>query len=359
MTFGSRRDYGFQPRDAAETARRTEQQPLDTYVSGPAAATADEQVLRHTLRERYLTPQVTTPQEYRERLQLQLNRRSVPSMRTIPVVLNPGESQNAYEAQFQNWLPGPRPHRHEVSTPPAPAASTVARSLEPAAPATGQSLSSAADLSSSHSSGKRSAPGDAVARHGGVPAPDVPDHKRSRHQGNLAGGEPQTPKSYVSEDNPSTSQDVGAGGGGESPLDPLVASTSDPRALKQRVGSLNQYVHDSNGSVGRLADDLEEMHRRVDWFDTPQAVQNRVADLERQVAQLQGQLEILLRLQQLGYRPLALPLAVSQPAVALPPAVSQRPVVAQPPADAQPPSGSAPATLRSPEQDQDTDRASP
>ncbi|ETK70874.1 hypothetical protein L915_21798 [Phytophthora nicotianae] len=104
MTFGSRRDYGFQPRDAAETARRTEQQPLDTYVSGPAAATADEQVLRHTLRERYLTPQVTTPQEYRERLQLQLNRRSVPSMRTIPVVLNPGESQNAYEAQFQNWV---------------------------------------------------------------------------------------------------------------------------------------------------------------------------------------------------------------------------------------------------------------
>ncbi|ETM30796.1 hypothetical protein L914_21530 [Phytophthora nicotianae] len=154
-------------------------------------------------------------------------------MRTIPVALNPGESQNAYEAQFQNWvelpsynalrasfsetdirlerrlrldfakskarrqLPGPRPQRHEVSTHPAPAASTVARSLEPAGPATGQSLSSAADLSSSHSSGKSSAPGDAVARHGGVPAPDVPDHKRPRRQGNLAGGEPQPPKSYA------------------------------------------------------------------------------------------------------------------------------------------------------------------
>ncbi|ETI44333.1 hypothetical protein F443_10965, partial [Phytophthora nicotianae P1569] len=166
-------------------------------------------------------------------------------MRTIPVALNPGESQNAYEAQFQNWvelpsynalrasfsetdirlerrlrldfakskarrqLPGPRPQRHEVSTHPAPAASTVARSLEPAGPATGQSLSSAADLSSSHSSGKSSAPGDAVARHGGVPAPDVPDHKRPRRQGNLAGGEPQPPKSYVSENNPSTSQDIG------------------------------------------------------------------------------------------------------------------------------------------------------
>ncbi|ETI44331.1 hypothetical protein F443_10966 [Phytophthora nicotianae P1569] len=172
LVHSSRRDYGFQPRDAAETARRATQQPLDTYMSGPAAATADEQ-------------------EYRERLQLQLNRRSVPSMQPIPVVLNPGESQSAYEAQFQNWvelarrlpsynalrasfsetdiclerrlrlvfakskarrqLLGPRPHRHEVSTP---------------------------------------------------PAPDVPDHKLPRRQGNLAGGEPQTPTSYVSEGNP-------------------------------------------------------------------------------------------------------------------------------------------------------------
>ncbi|ETO66692.1 hypothetical protein F444_16222 [Phytophthora nicotianae P1976] len=81
--------------------------------------------------------------------------------------------------------------------------------LELAAPAIGQGLSSTADLSYSHSSGKRSAPGDAVARHGGVPAPDVPDHKRPRRQGNLAGGEPQTPKRYVSEGNPSTSQDIG------------------------------------------------------------------------------------------------------------------------------------------------------
>ncbi|ETN07642.1 hypothetical protein PPTG_12985 [Phytophthora nicotianae INRA-310] len=68
LAHASRRDYGFQPRDAAETARRAAQQTLDTYVCGPAAATADEQVPRHTHRERYLTPQVTTPQEDRERL---------------------------------------------------------------------------------------------------------------------------------------------------------------------------------------------------------------------------------------------------------------------------------------------------
>ncbi|ETI43387.1 hypothetical protein L914_02325 [Phytophthora nicotianae] len=95
------------------------------------------------------------------------------------------------------------------------------------------------------------------------------------------------------------------------------------------------------------------MHRHVDWFNTPQADQNRFADLAGQVAQLQGQLEMLLRLQQLGSRPVALPLVVPQPAVASPPAVSQRPVVAQPPADVQPLSGSAPAPLRSPEQDQE------
>ncbi|ETL48049.1 hypothetical protein L916_02296, partial [Phytophthora nicotianae] len=289
IVHSSRRDYGFQPRDAAETARRAAQQRLDTYVCGPAAATADEQVLRHPLCERYLTPQVTTPQEYRERLQLQLNRQSVPSIRTVRVVLNP-------------------------------------------------------------------APGGAVARYDGVPAPDVPDHKRPRCQGNHSRGKPQTPKSYayhVVVELTMLIEQIRMGGGGESPVDLRVAITCDLRALKQRVGSLNQFVDESKVSGGRLADGLEVMHRRVDWFDKPQTVQNRVADLERQVAQLQGQLDMLLRLQQLGSRSVALPLAVPQPAVAVPPAFSQRRVVAQPAADERPLFGSAPATLRSPEQDQD------
>ncbi|ETP00172.1 hypothetical protein F441_22409 [Phytophthora nicotianae CJ01A1] len=286
LVHSSRRDYGFQPRDAAETARRAAQQPLNTYVYGPAAATADEQVLRrHTLRERYLIPQVTTPQGYRERLQMQLNRHSGPSMRTIPVVLNPGESENAYEAQFQNWverarglpsykslrasfseidirlerclsldfakskarrqLPGPRPQHHEASTPPAPPVSTDARYLEPAAPATGQSLSSAADLSSSHSSGKRSAPGDAVARHGGVLAPNVPDHKRPRRQGNLAGGKPQTPKRYVSEGNASTSPEIGYDPGD------VVA----PQGVPRGSGARNAHRAELEGG-GRIATGL-------------------------------------------------------------------------------------------------------
>ncbi|RAW19968.1 hypothetical protein PC110_g23590, partial [Phytophthora cactorum] len=51
----------------------------------------------------------------------------------------------------------------------------------------------------------------------------------------------------------------------------------------------------------------------VDWFETPSALQNRVVDLERQVPQLQGQLDLLLRLQPYAPRPVAPPLAVAQP----------------------------------------------
>ncbi|KAG3232751.1 hypothetical protein PI124_g22170 [Phytophthora idaei] len=82
LTLSSRRDYGFQPLDPAETARRAVQQLLGTFVWGPSAATVDQQVRRHTLRERFLTQQVTTPQAYRERLQQQLHGQPVPAMRT-------------------------------------------------------------------------------------------------------------------------------------------------------------------------------------------------------------------------------------------------------------------------------------
>ncbi|KAG2999556.1 hypothetical protein PC121_g23104 [Phytophthora cactorum] len=229
LTLPSRRDYGFQPLDPAETARRAALQLLDTYVCGSSAAMADQQVRRHTLRERFLTQQVTTPQEYRERLQQQLHGQPVPAMRVVPQVVRPGEVTSAYEAQFQNWverarrlpsyevlrasfsetdirlkrrlrldfaklkarrqLPGPRPQHHEAPPPPDPAASTAAHVHEPAAPATGQSLSSAADP---------------VARRDGALTTDVPGHKRQR-LGNPAEGEPQTPMSFVNEGSLATS----------------------------------------------------------------------------------------------------------------------------------------------------------
>ncbi|KAG3114150.1 hypothetical protein PI124_g6712 [Phytophthora idaei] len=177
---------------------------------------------------------------------------------------------------------------------------------------------------------------------------------RQRRLGNLAGGEPQTPVSYVNDGNLATSQDIGYDPGDDAAsegvprdsgahharraepaedeprLDPRAASHHDGIVLDQRVCSLNSVVHDANASHARLARDLEEMHRRVDWFATPSALQNRVVDLERQVAQLQGQLDLLLRLQPYAPRPVDPPL-----------------VVAQPPAAQPPPAGPAPAPPRS------------
>ncbi|KAG3067050.1 hypothetical protein PI124_g21913 [Phytophthora idaei] len=164
--------------------------------------------------------------------------------------------------------------------------------------------------------------------------------------------EPQTPMSSVNEGNLATSQDIEYDPGDDATpqgvprdsgarharraepaedeprLDPRAASHHDVIVLDQRVRSLSSFVHDANASHARLAEDLEDMHRRVDWFEVPSALQNRVVDLERQVAPLQGQLDLLLRLQPYAPRPVVPPLAVVQP----------------------PPADPAPAPQRSPEQ---------
>ncbi|GMF47765.1 unnamed protein product [Phytophthora fragariaefolia] len=98
------RDYGFQPRDPAETARQAASQLLNTYVIGPAARTPEELVQRSALRERFLTPQVTSLSEYRERLRVQGQRGSVPPMRTYPVALQPGEDSTEYAPRFELWV---------------------------------------------------------------------------------------------------------------------------------------------------------------------------------------------------------------------------------------------------------------
>ncbi|ETP33186.1 hypothetical protein F442_18230 [Phytophthora nicotianae P10297] len=56
-------------------------------------------------------------------------------------------------------------------------------------------------------------------------------------------------------------------------------------------------------------------------------MQHRVSDLERQVAQLQGQLDLLVRMQPYGSHPVAMP-----PPMALPPAALQPPMALQLPA---------------------------
>ncbi|GMF41637.1 unnamed protein product [Phytophthora fragariaefolia] len=91
LLMPSGRDYGFQPRDPAETARQAASQLLNTYVIGPAARTPEELAQRTALRERFLTPHVTSLSEYREQLRVQGQRGSVPPMRTYLVVLQPRE----------------------------------------------------------------------------------------------------------------------------------------------------------------------------------------------------------------------------------------------------------------------------
>ncbi|GMF33960.1 unnamed protein product [Phytophthora fragariaefolia] len=95
------RDYGFQPRDPAETARQAASQLLNTYVIGPAARTPEVLAHRTALRERFLTPQVSSLSEYRERLRVHGQRGSVPPMRTYPVVLQPGEDSTEYDSRFE------------------------------------------------------------------------------------------------------------------------------------------------------------------------------------------------------------------------------------------------------------------
>uniref|UniRef100_H3H9P4 Uncharacterized protein n=1 Tax=Phytophthora ramorum TaxID=164328 RepID=H3H9P4_PHYRM len=104
----SRRDYGFEPRDPNEVARLAASQLLNDYVIGPAAHSNEEVAQREDLRQRLLTPQLTTQREYRERLQLQARGASVPQMRTYPVVLLAGERQEQDVAQFELWVEGAR-----------------------------------------------------------------------------------------------------------------------------------------------------------------------------------------------------------------------------------------------------------
>ncbi|ETL82140.1 hypothetical protein L917_17637, partial [Phytophthora nicotianae] len=111
------------------------------------------------------------------------------------------------------------------------------------------------------------------------------------------------------------------------PLDSRAASFVEFLCLRSHVRSVSAYVADVDRSSHRLANDLENVEHRVGWLESPQAMQQRVADLERQVAQLQGQLDLLVRMQPYGSHPVALP-----PPMALPPAALQPPMALQLPA---------------------------
>ncbi|ETO58873.1 hypothetical protein F444_22750 [Phytophthora nicotianae P1976] len=272
--------------------------------------TTDEVVQRQTLRERYLTPQVTTPAEYRERLCQQLTS-ELDALRAsfseTDIRLERRLRLDFAKRQAKQRTSGQRPSRYEAPLPPAPAVDSPTRNHESAATATGPILSPVIDLSSPHSSrGKRVAPGDSVVRPSGGLSPGDPERKRQRRQGSPAAVAPRTPMSSVNEGNLATSQAT-EHEEDDLPLDSRAASFVEFLSLRSHVRSVSAYVADVDRSSHRLANDLEDVERRVGWLESPQAMQQRVSDLEHPVAQLQGQLDLLVRMQPYGTHPVAMP----------------------------------------------------
>ncbi|ETM97329.1 hypothetical protein PPTG_20394, partial [Phytophthora nicotianae INRA-310] len=154
----------------------------------------------------------------------------------------------------------------------------------------------------------------------------------------------------------------------ERPLDSRAARFVEFLSLRNHARSVSAYVADVDRSSHRLANDLEDVERRVGWLESPQAMQQRVADLERQVAQLQGQFDLLVRMQPYGSHPVAMPPPMTLPPAALQPPMAmelpatpqypaysnsgaglQHPAVSQTPAASQPSSNPALAPQSSPE----------
>ena len=73
---------------------------MTTCPTGREATTSDGIVERDALRERYLTPEPTTKYEYQIKVTEQARGASVPTQRTIPVVLYPGKSEADDDSTF-------------------------------------------------------------------------------------------------------------------------------------------------------------------------------------------------------------------------------------------------------------------
>ncbi|EGZ13122.1 hypothetical protein PHYSODRAFT_510933 [Phytophthora sojae] len=382
-------DYDVRPRDPAEACRQEFQQSLALNAIGPAARTTEELALRTSLRERLLTPQSTTVAEYRERLRLQAQQKSVPAMRTYPEVLSPGEDSIEYEAQFESWAE----HSRKISSMNALRASfsevdvrierklrfdfakvrakrslsalaqpqtkcsaaRFAPSSTPAAPsregvsaaAQGQPRSNVADPADPQLiAGKRGTAGvPALSPRG---AGDQADQKRPRRLGSLGGGSPQTPMSSRSEGTLTISPDTGFDPGtaalpggaphgnidshshGAEPVEAAVGSFATQGELleaRQQAGRLRDHIHDVDARLGRTVTELDELAERTRWIEVPREVCDRLGALEDWQAVLQGQLDLLARMQAPNAAPPA-PAALAVPAA--PPAPILPPVPAVP-----------------------------
>jgi len=217
--------------------------------------------------------------------------------------------------------PGPVPHA-------PPSYGSLHRGGSTAVTAPDQRLSSAADpVAPRPIVGKREATDYSVA--GSRSALDLGDQKRPRRLGSLAGGVPQTPMSSQSGGTLATSPDTGYGPGvddaleyvphesGDSParratpaapvptqdeepvrrheMDRMTESLSDMRREVERHGRmLERAGADYDANVNEIRD----LRERLDWYETPDSSSQRLQRLEQGLARLEGQLDLLLRLQQ-------------------------------------------------------------
>ncbi|EGZ05120.1 hypothetical protein PHYSODRAFT_534699, partial [Phytophthora sojae] len=328
-----------------------------------------------------LTPQSTAVAEYRERLRLQAQQKSVLAMRTYPGVLSPGEDSIEYEAQFESWTE----HTRKLSSMDALRASSsevdvrierklrfdfakvrVKRSLSaltqpqtqfsaarfapsstPAAPsregvsavAQGQPRSKVADPAAPQLiAGNRGTTGvPALSPRG---AGDQADQKRPRRLGSLGGGAPQTPMSCRSEGTLAISPDTGfdpgtaASPGGAphgnadshahraEPVEAAVgpfATQDELLETRQQAGRLRDHIHDVDARLGRTATELDQLAERTQWIEQRG---RELGELQRQQAVLQGKLDLLARMQAptaAPPAPVALAVPVAPPAPILPP----------------------------------------
>jgi hypothetical protein len=210
---------------------------------------------------------------------------------------------------------------------PPPSYVSLHRGGAMAAAAPDQRLNSAADpVAPRPIVRKREATYYSVA--GSRSALDLGDQKRPRRLGSLAGGVPQTPMSSQSGGTLATSPDTGYGPGvndaleyvphesGDSParratpaapvptqdeepvrrheMDQMTESLSDMRREVERHGRmLERAGADYDANVNEIRDLLE----RLDWYETPDSSLQRLQRLEQGLARLEGQLDLLLRLQ--------------------------------------------------------------
>ncbi|KAL7694103.1 hypothetical protein Plhal304r1_c002g0005971 [Plasmopara halstedii] len=189
------------------------------------ARTDDELATPKALQARFLVPQEFPLETFRACLRTQRGGSRVPAMRTIPVVLIPGESATDDEALFERWV-----QRHQnlsslhhlelshkevdvrtsdLSLPNSRHAVVFLQIVGLRHMAQGHCLSSAHGSSTSLAiAGKRGASDDAGC-------PDRSNQKRPRRLGKVA---PQLPTSFQSRDIPATSQDIGSDPGDDDVL---------------------------------------------------------------------------------------------------------------------------------------------